>query len=43
MLLFCSSGDSTGSNVAQQKAQYDAVVKRHPKTILSLEHEVYGM
>ncbi|KAF9442802.1 carbohydrate esterase family 4 protein [Macrolepiota fuliginosa MF-IS2] len=35
------SGDSTGSSVAQQKAQYDAVVSRHPSTVLSLEHEVY--
>jgi peptidoglycan/xylan/chitin deacetylase (PgdA/CDA1 family) len=35
------SGDSTGSSVAQQKSQYDAVVKRHPSTVLSLEHEVY--
>lgn len=34
------SGDSTGASVDQQKATYDAVVKRRPSTILSLQHEV---
>ncbi|PPQ91640.1 hypothetical protein CVT25_013195 [Psilocybe cyanescens] len=36
------SGDSTGSTVNQQKQAYDELVSKHPNTILSLEHEVYG-
>ena len=39
----CSSGDSTAVKPDDQKARYDEVVKRRPDTILSLEHEVYGM
>ncbi|KXN81195.1 Peptidoglycan-N-acetylglucosamine deacetylase [Leucoagaricus sp. SymC.cos] len=33
--------DSLGASVAQQKASIDALIKKHPKTILSLEHETY--
>ncbi|TFK31165.1 carbohydrate esterase family 4 protein [Crucibulum laeve] len=36
------SGDSTGASVTKQKSLYDAVVKKHPSTILSLAHEVHG-
>ena len=39
----CSSGDSTGVKPEDQKALYDKVIKERPSTILSLEHEVYGM
>ena len=39
----CSSGDSTGVKPEDQKALYDKVIKKRPSTILSLEHEVYGM
>ena len=39
----CSSGDSTGVEPKDQKALYDKVIKERPSTILSLEHEVYGM
>ena len=42
-MCVCSSGDSTGVKPDDQKARYDEVVKRRPDTILSLEHEVYGM
>ena len=41
--FLCSSGDSTGVKPDDQKARYDDVVKRRPSTLLSLEHEVYGM
>jgi len=33
------SGDSTGSTVAQSEAAYDALIARHPSTILALNHE----
>lgn len=36
------SGDSTGASVATSNANYDAVVKKHPSTILALNHEVYS-
>ena len=39
----CSSGDSTGVNPVDQKKLYDDAVAKKPSTILSLEHEVYGM
>jgi peptidoglycan/xylan/chitin deacetylase (PgdA/CDA1 family) len=35
------SGDSTGSTPAQSNKAYDALIKKHPKTILALNHEVY--
>jgi len=35
------SGDSTGSTADQSKALYDDTVKKHPSTILALNHEVY--
>jgi len=35
------SGDSTGSTPAQSDAAYDALIKKHPNTILALNHEVY--
>ncbi|KAH9481066.1 Chitin deacetylase [Psilocybe cubensis] len=35
------SGDSTGSTVEQQKQAYEKLVKKRPKSVLSLEHEVY--
>ncbi|KAJ3561407.1 hypothetical protein NP233_g10211 [Leucocoprinus birnbaumii] len=34
--------DSLGASVAQQKSSIDALIKKKPKTILSLEHETYG-
>ena len=36
------SGDSTGSTPAQSDSAYDALIKKHPSTILALNHEVYG-
>jgi peptidoglycan/xylan/chitin deacetylase (PgdA/CDA1 family) len=36
------SGDSTGSTPAQSNAAYDKLAKKHPSTILALNHEVYG-
>ena len=36
-----SSGDSTGSTVAQSEAAYDAVIAQHPSTLLPLNHETY--
>lgn len=42
MVPFHSSGDSAGASVASQKSEYDDAVDRHPSTILSLQHEVYG-
>jgi len=36
------SGDSTGSTPAQSEAAYDAAIKKHPKTMLALNHEVYN-
>ncbi|KAF6761579.1 carbohydrate esterase family 4 protein [Ephemerocybe angulata] len=36
------TGDSIGASVAEQKGQYNQVAKRHPKTVLALNHEVYG-
>ena len=36
------SGDSTGSTPAQSNKAYDALIKKHPKTILALNHEVYS-
>ncbi|KAF5335968.1 hypothetical protein D9611_006388 [Ephemerocybe angulata] len=35
------TGDSLGASVAEQKGQYTQVAKRHPKTVLALNHEVY--
>jgi len=35
------SGDSTGSTAAQSDDAYDALAKKHPNTILALNHEVY--
>ncbi|KAJ2928729.1 hypothetical protein H1R20_g8370, partial [Candolleomyces eurysporus] len=35
------SGDSTGSTVAQQKANFDQLAARHPSNILSLQHDVH--
>jgi peptidoglycan/xylan/chitin deacetylase (PgdA/CDA1 family) len=37
------SGDSTGSTPAQSDKAYDALIKKHPGTILPLNHEVYSM
>jgi peptidoglycan/xylan/chitin deacetylase (PgdA/CDA1 family) len=37
------SGDSTGSTAAQSNAAYDKLANKHPKTILALNHEVYGV
>jgi peptidoglycan/xylan/chitin deacetylase (PgdA/CDA1 family) len=36
------SGDSTGSTPAQSDKAYDALIKKHPGTILPLNHEVYS-
>lgn len=36
------SGDSVGVSPAQSDKDYDALVKKHPSTILALNHEVYG-
>ncbi|KAJ7759446.1 carbohydrate esterase family 4 protein, partial [Mycena maculata] len=36
-----TSGDSTGSTVAQSKALYDGFIKSHPKNLLALQHETY--
>ena len=36
------SGDSTGSTPAQSNAMYDDLVKRHPSTVLALNHETHG-
>jgi len=36
------NGDSTGSTPAQSMAAYDAVAKKHPSTILALNHEVFA-
>ncbi len=38
-----STGDSLGATVAQQKASIDQLIARHPKNILSLEHETLGL
>jgi len=35
------SGDSTGSTPAQSNAAYDKLAKKHPSTVLALNHEVY--
>jgi len=35
------SGDSTGSTASQSDKAYDALVKKHPSTVLALNHEVY--
>ncbi|KZP17886.1 carbohydrate esterase family 4 protein [Athelia psychrophila] len=35
------SGDSVGKTAAQSNAAYDALAKKHPKTVLALNHEVY--
>lgn len=37
-----SSGDSTGASVEQQKAQYSDAAARHPKNVLSLQHDVHS-
>ena len=37
-----SSEDGRSASVARQKELYDAAVKAHPSTILSLEHEVHS-
>jgi peptidoglycan/xylan/chitin deacetylase (PgdA/CDA1 family) len=36
------SGDSTGSTASQSNKAYDALIKKHPSTILALNHEVYS-
>jgi peptidoglycan/xylan/chitin deacetylase (PgdA/CDA1 family) len=35
------SGDSVGASVSQSEADYDAIIKKHPKTLLPLNHETY--
>ncbi|KZP17885.1 carbohydrate esterase family 4 protein [Athelia psychrophila] len=35
------SGDSVGKTAAQSDAAYDALAKKHPSTVLALNHEVY--
>ncbi|TEB33138.1 carbohydrate esterase family 4 protein [Coprinellus micaceus] len=35
------SGDSLNINISAQKSRYDQTLRRHPKTILALNHEVY--
>ena len=37
------SGDSTGATAAQSNAAYDKVAKKHPSTVLALNHETYGV
>jgi len=37
-----SSEDSMGADSEQQKQMYDDAVSRHPDSVLSLQHEVYG-
>lgn len=36
-----SSGDSTGSTVAESEALYDGIIASHPANILALNHETY--
>jgi peptidoglycan/xylan/chitin deacetylase (PgdA/CDA1 family) len=36
------SGDSIGYTVGQSEAEYDKVVRKHPNTILTLNHETHG-
>ena len=38
---YISSGDSTGSTPAQSEAAYDDIIRKHPVTILPLNHETY--
>ena len=40
--VFLSPEDSLGTDPVQQKGVYDDVIRRHPESILSLQHEVYG-
>ena len=40
---FPSSGDSVGLSAAESKKKYDEIARRHPSTVLALNHEVYGM
>ncbi|KAG9019784.1 Carbohydrate esterase 4 protein [Tulasnella sp. 427] len=35
------SGDSVGKTAAQSDASYDAIAKKHPSNILTLNHETY--
>ncbi|KAG9036566.1 Carbohydrate esterase 4 protein [Tulasnella sp. UAMH 9824] len=35
------SGDSSGSSAEESKAAYDEVARKHPSTILALNHETY--
>lgn len=39
--LFLSSGDSTGLNIDQQKAEYNQAVGSHMNSIISLQHDVH--
>ena len=41
--FFLSSGDSTGLNIDQQKAQYNKAVNNHMDSIISLQHDVHRM
>jgi len=41
--FFLSSGDSTGLNIDQQKAQYHQAVDNHMGSIISLQHDVHRM
>ena len=36
------SGDSTGSSAEQSKQAYSDLAARHPSTVLTLNHDVYG-
>lgn len=36
------SGDSVGESATQSNKDYDALAKKHPSTILALNHEVYS-
>ena len=38
---YISSGDSTGSTVAQSQGAYDDIIARRPNNILALNHETY--
>jgi len=42
-LFFFSSGDSTGLNIDQQKAQFKKAVDNHMDSIVSLQHDVHCM
>jgi hypothetical protein len=41
-ISYISSGDSTGSTVAQSEAAYDAIIAKRPGNIIALNHETYS-